>query len=94
VEAQVEGAVVYGLSAALRNEITVKDGAVVEGNFDGFEPLRMEEMPAVEVHLVPSGEAPGGIGEPGLPPIAPAVANAVAALTGTRLRRLPLGRLT
>ncbi len=94
VEAQVEGAVVYGLSAALRNEITVKDGAVVEGNFDGFEPLRMDEMPAVEVHLVPSGEAPGGIGEPGLPPIAPAVANAVAALTGKRLRRLPLGKVT
>jgi CO/xanthine dehydrogenase Mo-binding subunit len=94
VEAQVEGAVVYGLTAALRNEITVKDGAVVQGNFDDFEPLRMDEMPAVEVHLVPSGEAPGGIGEPGLPPIAPAVVNAIAALTGKRLRRLPLGSIS
>jgi len=94
VEAQVEGAVVYGLSAALRNEITVKDGAVVQGNFDDFEPLRIDEMPAVEVFILPSGEAPGGIGEPGLPPIAPAVVNAIAALTGKRLRRLPLGTLS
>ena len=94
VEAQVEGAIVYGLTAALRNEITLQDGAVVQGNFDDFEPLRMDEMPAVEVHLVPSGEAPGGIGEPGLPPIAPAVVNAIAALTGKRLRRLPLGAVT
>jgi isoquinoline 1-oxidoreductase beta subunit len=81
--------VVYGLSAALRGEITVKDGAVVQGNFDGYEPLRMSEMPAVSVHLVPSTEAPGGIGEPGLPPLAPAVGNAIFALTGKRLRRLP-----
>jgi len=93
VEAQVEGAVVYGLSAALRGEITLKDGAVVQGNFDDYEPLRMDEMPAVEVHLVPSGEAPGGIGEPGLPPIAPAVVNALAVLTGRRVRSLPI-RLT
>jgi isoquinoline 1-oxidoreductase beta subunit len=90
VEAQVEGAVVYGLSAALRGEITVKDGAVVESNFDGYEPLRMDEMPAVEVHVVPSTEPPGGLGEPGLPPLAPALANALFALTGRRLRRLPL----
>ncbi|HET9551374.1 MAG TPA: xanthine dehydrogenase family protein molybdopterin-binding subunit [Anaeromyxobacteraceae bacterium] len=90
VEAQIEGAVVYGLSAALRGEITVKDGAVVQGNFDDYEPLRMDEMPAVEVHLVPSAEPPGGVGEPGVPPIAPAVANALFALTGKRHRRLPL----
>jgi isoquinoline 1-oxidoreductase beta subunit len=90
VEAQVEGAVVYGLSAALRGEITLKGGAVVEGNFDDYEPLRMDEMPAVEVHLVPSREDPGGIGEPGLPPIAPAVANALHAITGQRVRRLPI----
>jgi isoquinoline 1-oxidoreductase beta subunit len=90
IEAQVEGAVVYGLSAALRGEITLKDGAVVQGNFDDYEPLRMNEMPAVEVHLVPSTEDPGGIGEPGLPPIAPAVANAVHAVTGARQRLLPL----
>jgi isoquinoline 1-oxidoreductase beta subunit len=90
VEHQVEGAVVYGLSAALRGEITVARGAVVQGNFDEYEPLRMGEMPAVEVHVVPSREAPGGIGEPGLPPIAPAVANALFAVTGKRVRRLPI----
>ena len=90
VEQQVEGAVVYGLSAVLRGEITLAKGAVVQGNFDDQEPLRFEEMPAVEVHVVPSREAPGGIGEPGLPPLAPAVANALFAATGKRVRRLPI----
>ncbi|HZY03552.1 MAG TPA: molybdopterin cofactor-binding domain-containing protein, partial [Anaeromyxobacteraceae bacterium] len=90
VRAQVESAVVYGLSAALRGEITLERGRVKQGNFDDYEPLRLHEMPAVEVHLVPSSEDPGGIGEPGLPPIAPAVANAVFAATGQRLRRMPL----
>ena len=90
VEHQVEGSIAYGLSAALRGEITVAGGAVVQGNFDDQEPLRMHEMPAVEVHIVPSGERPGGVGEPGVPPVAPAVANAVFALTGRRLRDLPL----
>jgi isoquinoline 1-oxidoreductase beta subunit len=90
VEHQAEGSVVYGLSAALRGEITLKDGAVVQANFDDYEPLRMSEVPKVEVHLVPSQEEPGGMGEPALPPIAPAVANAVFAATGERLRSLPL----
>jgi isoquinoline 1-oxidoreductase beta subunit len=90
VEHQIEGAVVYGLSAALRGEITVAKGAVVQGNFDEYEPLRMSEMPAVEAHIVPSREPPGGLGEPGLPPIAPAVANALFAATGKRVRRLPI----
>jgi isoquinoline 1-oxidoreductase beta subunit len=90
VRAQVESAVAYGLSAALRGEITLERGRVKQGNFDDYEPLRLHEMPAVEVHLVPSSEDPGGIGEPGLPPIAPAVANAVFAATGQRLRRMPL----
>jgi isoquinoline 1-oxidoreductase beta subunit len=90
VEHQIEGAVVYGLSAALRGEITVAKGAVVQGNFDDYEPLRMSEMPAVEAHIVPSREPPGGLGEPGLPPIAPAVANALFAATGKRVRRLPI----
>lgn len=90
VEHQVEGAIVYGLSAALRGEITVARGAVVQGNLDDYEPLRMDEAPVVQVHVVPSDEDPGGIGEPGLPPIAPAVANAVFALTGKRVRRLPI----
>ena len=89
VEAQVESAVVYGLSAALRGEITLERGRVREGNFDDYQPLRFDEMPAVEVHLVPSAEDPGGIGEPGLPPIAPAVANALFAATGRRFRRMP-----
>jgi len=90
VEHQVEGAIVYGLSAALRGEITLAKGAVVQGNFDEYVPLRLDEMPAVEVYVVPSREPPGGIGEPGLPPIAPAVANAVFAGTGKRVRRLPM----
>jgi isoquinoline 1-oxidoreductase beta subunit len=91
VEHQVEGAVVYGLSAVLRGEITLARGAVVQGTFGEYEPLWMDEMPAVEVHVVPSQEAPGGIGEPGLPPLAPAVANALFAATGQRVRRLPVG---
>jgi isoquinoline 1-oxidoreductase beta subunit len=90
VEHQVEGAIAYGLSAVLRGEITLAKGAVVQGNFDDYQPVRIHEMPAVEVHLVPSREAPGGIGEPGLPPLAPAVANALFAVTGKRVRRLPI----
>jgi isoquinoline 1-oxidoreductase beta subunit len=93
VEAQLEGAIDFGLSAALRGEITIANGAVREGNFDDYQPLRFDEMPAVEVHVVPSLEAPGGIGEPGLPPIAPAVVNALFAVTGKRIRRLPIGNI-
>ena len=90
VAAQVEGAVAYGLSAALKGAITIKDGRCEQSNFHDFEVLRMPEMPVVEVHIVPSTEAPTGIGEPGLPPVAPAVMNAVFAATGKRLRRLPV----
>jgi CO/xanthine dehydrogenase Mo-binding subunit len=90
VVAQIEGAIVYGLSAALKGEITLKDGRVQQSNFHDFQVLRIDEMPEVEVHLVPSLEAPTGIGEPGLPVIAPAVANAIFAATGKRLRRLPI----
>ncbi len=89
VTAQVEGAVVYGLSAALYGEITVDKGRVVQSNFHDYPLLRMREMPVVEVHLVPSSEPPTGIGEPGTPPIAAAVANAVYALTRQRIRQLP-----
>jgi len=89
VTAQVEGGIAFGLSAALHGRITVEQGSVVQGNFHDFRVLRMNEMPTVEVHLVPSGDAPGGVGEPGTPPIAPAVANALAALTGKRHRSLP-----
>jgi len=90
VKAQMESGIVYGLSAALRGKITIRGGRVVEGNFDDYEPLRLDEMPEIEVHIVPSTEKIGGIGEPGLPPIAPAVVNAVFAATGRRVRRLPL----
>ena len=90
VAAQVEGAVAYGLSAALKGAITIKDGRCEQSNFHDFEVLRLPEMPVVEVHIVPSTEPPTGIGEPGLPPVAPAVMNAVFAATGKRLRRLPV----
>jgi isoquinoline 1-oxidoreductase beta subunit len=90
VVAQIESAVVYGLTAALYGEITLRDGRVQQSNFHDYRPLRLHEMPVVEVHIVPSTERPSGVGEPGVPPIAPAVANAVFAATGERLRRLPL----
>jgi isoquinoline 1-oxidoreductase beta subunit len=97
VEAQVHGSVMFGLAAALHQEITVEDGAVVQGNFDDFPLLRMDEAPAVEVHLVGGGgelgEASGpplGAGEMAVPPVAPALANAIFAANGRRLRRLPL----
>jgi len=90
VAAQSESAVVFGLSAALYGNITIENGAVVQGNFDTSPVLRINEMPAVEVHIVPSTEKPTGVGEPGTPPIAPAVVNALYALTGKRLRKLPI----
>jgi len=93
IEAQMESGIVYGLSAALSGEITLERGRIVEGNFDRYPILRFPEMPKVEVHLAASGDAPGGIGEPGTPPIAPAVANALFQVTGRRYRRLPLGRI-
>lgn len=90
---QIEGGIIYGLTCALKNEITIKDGHAEQQNFNTYPMLRMSEAPVVEVYTVPSTEAPGGIGEPGVPPIAAAVANAVFAATGKRLRKLPL-RLT
>jgi isoquinoline 1-oxidoreductase beta subunit len=90
VAAQVESAIVYGLTAALSGEITISGGRVVQSNFHDYPLLRMSQMPVVEVHIAPSTAAPTGIGEPGTPPIAPAVANAVFALNGQRLRSLPL----
>jgi len=90
VAAQMESGVSYGLGAALHSELTLKEGRVVESNFHDYQVLRLNEMPKVEVHIVPSSEKSGGAGEPGTPPIAPAVANAVFALTGKRLRELPL----
>lgn len=90
IEAQMEGAITMGLSAALYGEITFKDGRVEQGNFTDYPILRINEMPVVEVYIVPSVDDPGGVGEPGLPPLAPAVTNAVFALTGKRIRELPI----
>jgi isoquinoline 1-oxidoreductase beta subunit len=90
VAAQMESGIVYGLTAALMGEITVERGRVREGNFDDYPLLSLDQMPEVEVHIVKSSEPPSGTGEPGLPAIAPAVANAVAAATGHRLRSMPL----
>jgi len=90
IAAQIEGGVAFGLSAALHGQITLKGGRVVQSNFHDYEVLRLNEMPEVEVHIQPSGEKPGGVGEPGVPPVAPAVANAIFALTGSRVRRLPI----
>jgi isoquinoline 1-oxidoreductase beta subunit len=89
VEAQIEGSIVYGLSAALKGQITIDKGRVVQGNFDDYPLLTIDEMPAIEVHIIPSAETPSGTGEPGLPPIAPAVANAIFAATGQRVRQMP-----
>jgi isoquinoline 1-oxidoreductase beta subunit len=90
IVAQMESGIVYGLTAALKGEITLKDGRVEQGNFHDYPLLRFDEMPEIEVHIVKSIEAPGGVGEPGTPPIAPAVANAVFALTGQPVRKLPI----
>jgi len=90
IAAQMEGGIVYGLSAALYGAITFKNGRVEQRNFNDYPVLRINEMPMVEVHIMQSQEEPGGVGEPGVPPIAAAVANAVFALTGKRIRRLPI----
>ena len=90
VRAQMESGIAFGLGAALHSKLSFKDGRVQQSNFHDYQVLRLSEMPVVEVHIVPSTEKMGGVGEPGVPPIAPAVANAVAALTGQRLRELPL----
>ena len=90
IRAQVESGIGFGLSAVLYGAITLKDGLVEQSNFHDYQVLRINEMPEVEVHIVPSNEKPTGIGEPGVPPIAPAVANALMAATRQRFRALPL----
>jgi isoquinoline 1-oxidoreductase beta subunit len=90
VAAQIEGSISFAVSTVLRNRITLRDGMVMQSNFHDFEPTRLAEMPRVEVHLVASDGPPSGIGEAGVAPLAPSVANAVAALTGRRFRSLPL----
>jgi isoquinoline 1-oxidoreductase beta subunit len=85
----MEGGIGFALSAARNSAITLKDGRVEQANFDSYPLLRISEMPQVEVHIMPSEAEPTGVGEPGVPPLAPAVANALFAATGKRLRRLP-----
>jgi len=89
IRSQMEGGLGFGLSAALFGEITIDKGAIQQDNFHTYRVLRMDEMPRVEVHIVPSTAAPTGVGEIAVPPIAPAVANAFFALTGKRVRKLP-----
>jgi isoquinoline 1-oxidoreductase subunit beta len=90
VKAQVEGSIVFALSAALHGEITIENGAVQQKNFPQQMLVGMADCPAIEVHLMPSEEEPGGVGEPGVPPLAPALANALSTLTGQRIRKLPI----
>jgi isoquinoline 1-oxidoreductase beta subunit len=92
IRAQLEGGMVYGLAAVLRGEITLQNGAVQQGNFTDYPMLTMAEMPRTESYILPSTAPPGGIGEPGTGPIAPALANAIYAATGTRVRSLPLSK--
>lgn len=92
VKAQVVGSVVYGLTALLHGKITMEQGRVAQSNFDDYPLLRIPQMPQVDVHLVESTEEPGGVGEPAVPPIAPAVTNALFVLTGNRIRKLPISR--
>ncbi|MFT4888476.1 MAG: isoquinoline 1-oxidoreductase beta subunit [Pseudohongiellaceae bacterium] len=92
ITAQVESAIIYGLTAALYGEITIENGAVVQGNFNDYEAVRMDKAPLIETHIINSGNAIGGAGEPGTPGIAPALANAVFDATGIRVRNLPLNQ--
>lgn len=90
IRAQMESGITFGLSAALHGAITFRNGRVEQGNFNDYPLIRLEDMPKVEVHIINSSEPPGGVGEPGVPPVAPAVANALFAATGTRVRSLPM----
>jgi isoquinoline 1-oxidoreductase beta subunit len=91
IAAQMESGIIFGLSAALYGEITIENGGAVQSNFNNYPIVRMGEAPAIETHIVTSGDPLGGIGEPGTPPIAPAVCNAILALTEKPVRRLPIG---
>jgi len=87
---QVESGIIYGLTAALYGDITVDGGRVRQGNFTDYRMVRMDNTPSMEVYFIDSGAAPGGMGEVGTPPLAPALCNAIFAATGRRMRRLPL----
>jgi len=86
----MQSAIVFGLSAALYGEITLAEGRVEQSSFPSYDVVKLAQMPVIETHIVPTTRAPGGVGEPGTPPIAPAVTNALFALTGQRLRSLPI----
>jgi isoquinoline 1-oxidoreductase beta subunit len=90
VQAQIQGAIIFGITGALYGEITLKNGRVEQTNFDTYQMLRMNEVPAIEVHIIQSSEPPGGMGEPGTSAIVPAVTNAIFAATGKRVRKLPV----
>ena len=90
VRAQIQGAIIFGITAALHGEITLKNGRVEQANFDTYQMLRINEAPAIEVHIVQNSEPPGGMGEAGTSAIVPAVTNAIFAATGRRLRKLPI----
>ena len=90
IRAQMQGSIVFGLGATVKSEMTVKNGRVNESNFDDYQVLRMDEVPEIDIHIIKNNEKPGGVGEPGLPPIAPAIANAVFAASGKRIRKLPI----
>jgi isoquinoline 1-oxidoreductase subunit beta len=90
VQAQIQSAIIFGITAALHGEVTLKDGRVQQSNFDTYQMLRMNEAPAIEVHIVRSFEPPGGMGECGTSCIVPAVANAIFVATGRRLRKMPV----
>ena len=90
VKSQMEGSLIFGASLAFYGEITAKDGIVEQGNFDDYQMSRMHQIPDVHVHLVKSDAIPTGVGEPGLPPVAPALCNAIFAANGQRHRRLPM----
>jgi isoquinoline 1-oxidoreductase beta subunit len=90
VKAQMEGGIIFGLTAALKTEITLENGRVQQKNFHDYQMLRMFESPIIEVHIVPSDVSPTGVGEPSVPPVAPALTNAIFAATGKRVRSLPI----
>jgi isoquinoline 1-oxidoreductase subunit beta len=90
VKAQMESGIIFGITAALFGEITIKDGRVEQGNFDDYRMLRIDEAPLIDIHLVESKEPPGGVGEPGTSAVIPAVTNAIFAATGKRIRKLPV----
>jgi isoquinoline 1-oxidoreductase beta subunit len=90
IASQIEGGSIFGLTAALHGAITLKNGRVQQSNFHDYRPMRIDEVPLIETHLVKSGEAPGGIGEAATAAVGPAVANAIFAVTGRRIRTLPI----